>query len=34
MQNKNIENIGSGGGPKSALRKKYLNEKFVRKNEP
>jgi len=31
--NKKIFKLGSGGGPNSAVRKKYLNEKFLRKDE-
>jgi len=30
--NKKIFNLGSGGGSNSSVRKKYLNEKFIRKD--
>jgi len=33
MNKKNIFNLGSRGGPNSAVRKKCLNEKFLQKTE-
>jgi len=32
MNKKNSFNLGSGRGPNSAVKKKYLNEKFLRKD--